>query len=368
MANNTGDILSSGWRHIVDKLRTDRSWQIGAAVIGVVLLALIIMPAFPRPLRRPGGDLNLIVFYQQSAEKDAILDYVERNAEQITYLAPFWYAIMEDGSIKDSSEADLKQFARDANIRLQPLVHNLGEEARGTYEFLKNPEGRNKVINQISRIVEVEDYPGISIDIQIIPNELRDEFQAFMENLHEEMQQRNKMLTVNVIPHGSEQAAEKAAYDFQDLSRVTDAIILMAYDYSGFDAEIGPVAPLGWVREVVEFAINRTGDPQGVILGIPAYGYRWEVGVNKKGKALPLSAIDQLIGQYGIEPERGEEGSSPHFNYTEGGVEYAVWYEDEESIKPKMALAREKNLHGVAFWRVGYETLEFWRSIREGLR
>jgi len=172
MANNTGDILSSGWRHIVDKLRTDRSWQIGAAVIGVVLLALIIMPAFPRPLRRPGGDLNLIVFYQQSAEKDAILDYVERNAEQITYLAPFWYAIMEDGSIKDSSEADLKQFARDANIRLQPLVHNLGEEARGTYEFLKNPEGRNKVINQISRIVEVEDYPGISIDIQIIPNEL----------------------------------------------------------------------------------------------------------------------------------------------------------------------------------------------------
>jgi spore germination protein YaaH len=333
----------------------------------VVLLLLVLMPTFPRPLRRADGDLHVIVFYQQSREKDAVLDYVERNAETISYLAPFWYGVLSDGSIKDASEGDLKEFAADKEIRLQPLIHNLTDEDKGSVDFLKAPETRRSLLNSIVELVERNDYPGISIDFQLVPNELKDELQAFMENLHEEMQQRNKMLTVNVIPHGSEQAAEKAAYDFHDLSRVSDAIILMAYDKHGFSPDIGPVSPMDWVREITEFAVEQTGDPQGLILGIPAYGYRWEVGANEKGKALPLSDIEEILEERGLEPQRTDT-DIPHFTYTEDGTEYAVWYEDEESIKHKLDLAREKNLHGVAIWRVGFETLQFWRAIEEGVQ
>jgi len=188
-----------------------------------------------------------------------------------------------------------------------------------------------------------------------------------MENLHEEMQQRNKMLTINVIPHGSTQHRDPEVYDFRDLSRVTDAIILMAYDKHGFSPEIGPVAPLDWVTNVVEHAINASGDPQGIILGLAAYGYRWTVGENKRGEALPLQEIKHLLDRLGIKPERTDTGI-PHFTYTEGGKEHVVWYEDEVSIRRKLELAREKQLHGIAIWRVGLETPEYWHTIQQGIR
>lgn len=321
-----------------------------------------------RPLRKPDGGLQVIAFYQQSEERDAILDTVERNSEVISYLAPFWYGVLPDGRIVDDSEAELKRFARDKNIRLQPLVHNLTEEAKGTVEFLKTRESRRRVIDQIVKILDEEDYPGISMDIQLVPEEMKEELLEFMRDLYQETRRRDKMLTINVIPHGvSDHKEEDEVYNFSDLSRVTDAIILMAYDFHGFSPKRGPVSPINWVREVVEHAIDGSDDPQGIILGLPAYGYDWTVGSGEGGRARPLKDIEKQVQEQGIRVER-DEGDVPHFTYTAGGRQHEVWYEDARSIARKVELAREKNLHGVAIWRVGFETPEYWQAIRQAAR
>ncbi len=55
----------------------------------------------------------------------------------------------------------------------------------------------------------------------------------------------------------------------------------------------------------------------------------------------------------------------PYFTYTdEKGSAHTVWYESIDSLKPKLDLVREKGLGGVAVWRLGYTTPEFYQLLQ----
>ena len=46
---------------------------------------------------------------------------------------------------------------------------------------------------------------------------------------------------------------------------------------------------------------------------------------------------------------------------------YSIWMEDEQSVTNKINLIRQKELAGVAAWRIGFEKASVWSIITGGL-
>jgi len=65
--------------------------------------------------------------------------------------------------------------------------------------------------------------------------------------------------------------------------------------------------------------------------------------------------------------EQKEEFTRYYITYTEGGVRYRLWIEDETSMAARLRLIDRYNLAGVAAWRRGFEVPIIWQLIEREL-
>ena len=148
--------------------------------------------------------------------------------------------------------------------------------------------------------------------------------------------------------------------DYPALGEIADYVLLMTYEW-GY--KYGPnmaVAPLNKVREVVEYAVTEI-DPRKIHLGIPNYGYDWELPFIR-GTTVARTIGNVEAVQIAIENnaviEFDETAKSPFFRYFMNGTEHEVWFEDVRSIQAKFNLVKEFDLLGVGYWQI----MRWWRA------
>ncbi|MCL6520858.1 MAG: glycoside hydrolase family 18 [Firmicutes bacterium] len=304
---------------------------------------------------RHTGPLRVLAFYDDQYEKPRgqVLSLVRQNRDLISYLAPFWYKVNADGSLVDMSEADLKKFARDNKIQLQPLFTNAG----GNDAVLLDPSARARAVENIVAAVQKNGYAGASVDFQLLEPPSRAGLSAFVAALSQRLHALGKVVTVDVIPRLSSNGP-RSAYDYAALGKSADQVVLMTYDRHSEGSPPGSVAPLAWVDAAVREALTMI-PPDKIILGLAAYGYDWPSG-STQARSIPLKNIPK-----GPHIRRTPAGV-PYYTYTAAdGTLHEVWFEDPTSIVKKIQIAKRYGLHGLAVWRVGYETAAFWNAIRK---
>lgn len=208
-------------------------------------------------------------------------------------------------------------------------------------------------------------YAGLTIDIEGLRTEQREDFTAFMAALRATLPQE-QTLYVCVQPD-----TWYGGFDYRALGEVCDKVILMAHDYQWSsipDYYLGtantycPVTPI----DKVATALQHITDPA--------------TGVQDKGKlALAISFnttgfhVDEnglLLEQTFYHPAHAtiakrlqqedtvytwdEQSQNPYIEYTtEDGDHYKLWYENAPSVEAKLRLARMYGITGVSIWRVG---------------
>jgi len=166
-------------------------------------------------------------------------------------------------------------------------------------------------------------------------------------------------------------------YDYGAIVEHVDRIRIMAYDFSV--GEAGPIAPLSFVESAVTGAIEATGSPDKLVLGLPAYGRNWPVFVTGTCPAedvpgrtsVSARSVDELIERRGAEPVFSERTGESLFEYQleiTDGVDTCVQtrrvhYVDGAGIALRMDLARRYRLDGVALWAFGFDDDEVWEAI-----
>jgi spore germination protein YaaH len=97
------------------------------------------------------------------------------------------------------------------------------------------------------------------------------------------------------------------------------------------------------------------------------YGLDWTEGggPNHAATAMEYDSLTALAGQLGVTPEWEANAASPHFSYSEGGVEHQVWYVDRQSLAIRTALAESLGLK-VGLWRLGTEDQSIWELPQLG--
>ncbi|MBS5659858.1 MAG: hypothetical protein KHW79_01085, partial [Clostridiales bacterium] len=156
---------------------------------------------------------------------------------------------------------------------------------------------------------------------------------------------------------------------FLSISLYILILYMSIYLYHIWGYTYGPpmaVAPLNKVAEVLDYAVTEI-PPEKILMGIPNYGYDWQLpferGVTRATTIGNQQAIE-IAARYGAEIQFDETAQSPYFEYfTRNGVKHVVWFEDIRSIQQKLDLADEFRLRGVGYWNIMRPFAQNWALI-----
>jgi spore germination protein len=137
----------------------------------------------------------------------------------------------------------------------------------------------------------------------------------------------------------------------------------MAYDYHWAGGPVGPIAPLPWVHNVIDYVIMQIS-LEKIYIGLPCYGYDWSIDhEEKRAQGLSYYQIMELKKKHGGIIDWDQESETPYYCYKNKDGRHEVWFENVNSILKKVKLLKEFQIRGAVFWRLGLEPVSLWESL-----
>jgi spore germination protein YaaH len=199
----------------------------------------------------------------------------------------------------------------------------------------------------------------------MVPAGDRDNLTAFMRELYARLKPQGYIVSLDVFPKQDESNDIAAAYDYAELTKYADKIMIMTYDNHGMWSGPGPIADIRWVENNLKYALKFIPKNK-LYLGIAAYGYDWSA---QGTQSLEFKAIMDLIQRYNKDVQWDNSSKSPYFSYTAAdGIAHTVWFENSESLKHKLALLTKYDIAGAAMWKLGEEDPAYWPVLRDKFR
>ncbi len=359
---------------------------------------------------------------------------VTPHLSELTEINPFVYSVSPTGSIIDNGPMTSATWqsvidsAKAQKVRVIPTI--MWSNGAAIQSVLSNAKSRQKLEGDIAKLVKANQFDGIDIDFENKSAATKSYFSLFLKGLYSRM--GSKLVTCDIEArtpieeayYGTEIPADAGQYanDYVQINKYCDRVHIMAYDQQGVDSLLAataasssqlyaPVADTAWVESVVRLA-KKTINPKKIVIGVPTYGYEYEVTAYANNQYLydilwtfdPGYAL-QIENQYGVTPVRNSAGemsltykplasstapSSPTQTGSTGGSTigamngltaaaaaslYATTYNshltfnmldwsDAQSIKDKIALAKALGVRGVAIFEFdGGEDPALWSTL-----
>jgi hypothetical protein len=378
-----------------ERERVFRRRRLVLAGLVIVLLAaggFAVFAAFGDDPPPPKPDIPLDAWVPYWGLDTALADTSQR-VPSMREVSPFWFnAVGVDEVVVDpnASEEMTSRFMDDIDgldVAVVPSIID-AMPAGGMAAILADPTTRSQHVDTIRSFAADGDYDGIDIDYEQFAfadgrdtwATTRPNWVAFIEELGAALRADGRTLTVSIPPvYDAEQTSQSGfwVYDYGGIIDHVDRIRMMTYDYSV--AEPGPIAPLAWVESAIVGAIEATGAPEKLVLGLPAYGRNWPVSTagvcpeeDVPGRtSVTARSVDELIELRKVVPVADDITGEWTFEYdlevTDGTATCVqtrqVHYIDGDGIALRMDLAREYRLDGVSLWAFGFDDPEVWEAI-----
>ncbi len=319
-------------------------------------------PTTPPPSSRAAGPMVLGYYTQYSPTSQSSQQSLAEHASQITAIAPLWYSVRANASLHDLGwqHSAVRVWAQSHHVAVYPLVIN----GYGNDAILLHPALRSASVATLARLAVHDGYAGFNIDFEGLSNVDESGLDAFVTQLAAALHPLGKKVIAAVGPRTSSRNGYHV-YNYRVLGQVADQVVLMTYDHHDIGSPAGAVAPIAWVRQIVQYALQEM-PAQKILLGLAVYGYNWSSSETTveihDPQARPLAAS---VGAPILWNAAAQEAT---FRDTAAnGTVHQVWYENSRSDAVKVSLANQDHLGGVAIWRLGDETPAFW-TVLQGLK
>lgn len=371
--------------------RRRRAVLIGSAAFVVVAIIAIALTARDSGPGRPES-LPVDAWAPYWALEDSLPD-LEQRAAVFRELSPFWFTATGVDTIETDTHAPTElteQFlsiARDAGATIVPSIAD-GMDAGGMAAVLADPASRTAHVNALVGFAEAGDYHGIDLDYEQFAfaddrstwEATRPNWVSFITELADRLHADGRTLTVSIPPvydDGRTPDSGYWVYDHGAIAPVVDRIRIMAYDYSTSSA--GPIAPLEWVKQVIDGVVETTDAPDKLVLGIPLYGYNWPVRVLGECPAtedvgrtsVTARGYPDLVQRRAGIPVYDETAGEWTFTYDlviDDGVtactqQRQVWFVDAAGARERVEMAMDAGFGGVSLWALGYDATSTWSAL-----
>jgi spore germination protein len=331
------------------------AWWLACILAAILVIAVLVIvnqggSAAPKTTRIVVASLP---YWSIGPDTESVL----ANRNDINEVSPWMYGlggngqiILDSGINAASLGADLSRL-RASGLPAVPTLANVDAQGNWVYgpvaSVLDHPALARRQVTGIVALVDSNHYAGIDLDYENLQAGDRQAFTAFVTRLAAALHAKGKILSVALFAKASDAgyAPRNVAQDYAAIGRIADQVRLMGYDYHWDTSPPGPVAPIGWIRDVISYAKTRMPASK-IILGIPEYGYDWSRGL---GTGISWQQAVQLSRQYHAPPHYDSSSQSPWFTYTDASHRrHTVWFENAESTQAKLDAAQ--GIGGVYLW------------------
>lgn len=307
------------------------------------------------------------------------IEYVNRTNNALDTVSPSYFDIEENGSLR-------------LNYLSENLINQMHAKGIKVVPFLSNHWNRTGGINalkdvgllsgQVANYIEKYNLDGVNVDIENVTHEQRGQYTELVRLLREKIPS-NKEVSVAVAANPNDwQTGWHGSYDYTNLAKYADHLVIMAYDEHYEGSEAGPVSSISFVEKSIKYALRKTS-PDKIVIAIPLYGRVWSLDNNKIiGKGISISTINDILKNckstvtydeksQSVKAEFEIKENSP--SYTAGGDfvlslgKYVVWYENNKSYSSKLNLISKYNIKGSGSWALGQEDPSIWNNYKKWL-
>lgn len=384
-----------------------------AVALGIFLPALASAAVIAKPFEISGW----IPYWRTATGTAEVLGHMDTFTE----INPFGYTVDTDGNLHDAASilqepwTTVQAEAKKKGIRYIPTV--MWGNGQATHAVLSDPEKRAAHIRQIVDEVYTHNFDGIDIDYEGKLAETKPYFSLFLKELYKAMGNKWVQCTIEsrtplsdryfgtTVPAG----AGMYANDFVEINKYCDRVRIMAYDQQSIDLKLNastqdpysPVADVRWVEKVIK-EVAKTIPKRKIVIGVPTYGYEYEVKAYADGFAYDLLWSfnprygSELAAEYNVTPVRNAAGEmSATFFPKDGAFAFPrpaspwpghlaaaaslglakaqnsnitfrmVTWSDAEAIRQKVELAKKLGVRGVAVFKIdGGQDPAIWSVLK----
>ncbi len=372
----------------------------------------------PAPKRVASGWLP---YWMTSPGRPAGVNSAVQNADLFTDVSPFWYSATakSGGGVQVRLNPNFTNGAanaawamgqlRAAGLVVLPAIADGSGKGRMA-KTLADPALRAQHVADIVELVMSNGYDGIDLDYETFafsdgssswaatqPN-----WTTFVTELGAALHAQGKLLSVTIPPpcNTSGTCSSRSGYWVYNIAGIApsaDRVRIMAYDYHV--GSIGPIAPMPWVRSIVQYSAS-VMDPAKLQIGVPTYGRAWTRKVGNSYrlvgncpssgsaayKSLTANAsvadadIPALLASVGVAPEdvQWSESDQENWVYYDKKVKWTdssgttqtctakrvMWWVGPEAVLARTQLVGEFGLSAAAYWTVGGDDPAQWPLIR----
>ena len=398
--------------------------------IAVTMLAGLLVGQTAAPAYANAPDRVLsgwMPYWMTSPARPSGVDSAVANADLFEDVSPFWYSAMgrPGGGIEVRLNPNFTNAAanvawamprfRGAGLTVIPSVTDGSPQGRMA-ATLADPTARAQHVAELVALAVNNGFDGLDINYENFAfkdgrstwDATQPNWTAFVAELGAALRAQGKLLSVT-IPGPCDTRNQCGGrngywvYNLPGIAPHADRIRIMAYDFTV--QSIGPIAPIGWVRANVEYAVT-VMDPGKLQIGVPTYGrartrtvsgggFRLSgVCPNKDGSSAERTAwrsatamsaitareIPELLARYGLtdadvtwDPNTQES----FFRYvkvvewTDGAgnpqvcnAERQVNFVGPDAVLARTQLVGQYGLNGAALWTIGGENPAQWGALR----
>ncbi len=309
-------------------------------------------------------DSKVSLAWLQVSNKDA-----NANAETLTsdvkdldIVAPTWYSFADNlGTINDFSSAEVVNKLHEKGFKVWPVVNDFTSDV-DIEAILSSKTMRSRMISRLIEDARYMKYDGINIDFETIKESSSDDYLQFIRELSVECRKNGIMLSVDNYPPRN----YNSHYNINEQAAYVDYIVLMNYDehYAGSE-KIGSVSSIGFVNTNLDLALKQVSADR-LINALPLYTRVWGTDASGNRVSSDTAAIttaENLVNSNNGNKEWNEEAGQYIATYSKDGVDYKIWMEDARSLQLKIDASKSRNIAGIGFWRLGYDTEDVWRLV-----
>jgi len=318
------------------------------------------------------SETNAYVEPRGNTVAPALENAAREAAPYLTYLAPFSYQALRDGSLKEPLLNNFPQIARANNNTLMMVITNQ-ENDQFSDELgriiLNDMTVQERFLNNIVDTASRVGFRDIHFDFEFLRPADREAYNNFLRKARDRFRQQGWLISTALAPKTSaeQKGAWYEAHDYRAHGEIVDFVVIMTYEWGYSGGPAMAVSPIGPVREVLEYALTEMPGNK-IMMGQNLYGYDWTLPFVQGSTARavsPQQAI-QLAADNGVAIQYDQKAQAPFFNYTDReGKRHEVWFEDARSIQAKFDLIKELNLRGISYWKLGLSFPQNWLLITE---
>jgi spore germination protein len=293
-------------------------------------------------------------------------------APYLTYLAPFSFQALRDGSLKEPLLNNFPAIAR-ANRNVLMMVINNQENDQFSDELgrilLNDIPIQDRFLNNIVATAKKYGFRDIHFDFEFLRPADREAYNAFLRKAKARFQREGWLMSTALAPKTS--ATQKGkwyeGHDYRAHGQIADFVVIMTYEWGYSGGPAMAVSPIDQVRRVLEYAITEM-PPNKIMMGQNLYGYDWTLPFvqGSVAKAVSPQQAIELAARYRVPIQYDTKAQAPFFRYTaEDGKRHEVWFEDARSIQAKFNLIKELKIRGMSYWKLGLAFPQNWLLIVE---